>query len=96
MWPRGLAQGAARSGDASPPHRQAIPDASKRGQPMLGLNVVHGLQPIGENKWSGAIYNADEGKSYAVNVKLVSSNKLALQGCVLRVFCKSQTWTRVE
>ena len=72
------------------------PDASKRGQPMLGLNVVHGLQPIGENKWSGAIYNADEGRSYAVNVKLVSSNKLALQGCVLRVFCKSQTWTRVE
>jgi uncharacterized protein (DUF2147 family) len=70
--------------------------SSKRGQPMLGLNVVHGLQPAGEKKWSGAIYNGDDGKSYAVSVKLVSSNKMALKGCVLGVFCKSQTWTRVE
>ena len=72
------------------------PDASKRGQPMLGLNVVRGLQPAGENKWSGAIYNADDGKSYDVNVKLVSSKKMALEGCMVRVFCKSQTWTRVK
>jgi uncharacterized protein (DUF2147 family) len=45
---------------------------------MLGLNVARGLQPAGENKWSGAIYNADDGKSYDVNVKLVSSKKMAL------------------
>ena len=72
------------------------PDASKRDRPMLGLNVVRGLQPAGENKWSGAIYNADDGKSYDVNVKLVSSKKMALKGCVLGVLCKSQTWTRAE
>ncbi len=72
------------------------PDASKRDRPMLGLNVVHGLQPTGENKWSGPIYNADDGKSYAVNVKLVSAKKMALEGCVLGVLCKSETWTRVE
>jgi uncharacterized protein (DUF2147 family) len=72
------------------------PDASKRDRPMLGLNVVRGLQPAGENKWSGAIYNADDGKSYDVNVKLVSSKKMALEGCVLGVLCKSQMWTRAE
>jgi uncharacterized protein (DUF2147 family) len=72
------------------------PDASKRGRKMIGLNVVDGLKPQGENKWAGPIYNADEGKSYHVNATLVSTRKIALQGCMLGVFCKTQTWTRVD
>ena len=72
------------------------PDAGKRDRKMIGLQVVQGLKPQGENKWTGPIYNADEGKSYHVNATLVGSNKIALQGCVLGVFCKTQTWTRVD
>jgi len=72
------------------------PDVGKRDQPLLGLKVVHGLRAQGPNKWSGPIYNADEGRSYNVNVTLISSRKMELEGCVLGVFCKVQTWTRAE
>lgn len=72
------------------------PDESKRARKVLGLTVAPGLRPAGENKWSGPIYNADDGKSYDVSVKLVSARKLALQGCAFGIFCKTQTWTRAE
>ena len=72
------------------------PDASKRDRRMIGLNVVQGLKPQGENKWAGPIYNADEGKSYHVDATLVSARKIALKGCMLGVLCKVQTWTRVD
>lgn len=72
------------------------PDVAKRDRPMLGLRVVQGLKPVGENKWSGPIYNADEGRVYNVNVTLKSDSRLALEGCVLGVFCKAQTWTRSD
>ena len=72
------------------------PDVNKRGRPMLGLKVAQGLRPLSSVKWSGQIYNADEGKSYNVNLTLISSRKIALEGCILGVFCKVQTWTRAD
>lgn len=72
------------------------PDASKRDRPMLGLQVVQGLRPISGNEWSGLIYNADEGQSYNINLILIGSTKLTLEGCILAAFCKVQTWTRAD
>jgi uncharacterized protein (DUF2147 family) len=72
------------------------PDVNKRGRPMLGLQVVQGLRPLGADKWSGPIYNADEGHSYNVSLTLVSPTKVALEGCILDVFCKVETWTRAN
>src|SRR5262249_42416028 len=61
------------------------PDASKRARKLLGLKVVSDLRQSGENKWSGSIYNADDGRSYDVNVRLVGEQKLALEGCALGI-----------
>jgi uncharacterized protein (DUF2147 family) len=72
------------------------PDVNKRDRPMLGLQVVQGLRPLSENEWSGLIYNADEGQSYNINLTLVGSTKLSLEGCILAAFCKVQTWTRAD
>lgn len=71
-------------------------DAGKRARPLLGVQVVQGMKPSGENKWSGQIYNADDGKTYQANVTLVSDNAMRVQGCVLGILCKSQTWTRAD
>ena len=35
-------------------------------------------------------------KVYQANVTLVSENAMRVQGCVLGVLCKSQTWTRAD
>ena len=70
------------------------PDPGKRGRPLLGLQVVHGLMSNGPDTWSGQIYNADDGKTYQAHVMVVSTSAMKVEGCVLTVLCKGQTWTR--
>ena len=70
------------------------PDPDKRGRPLLGLQVVHGLTSNGPDTWSGQIYNADDGKTYQAHVMVVSHSAMKVEGCVLAVLCKGQTWTR--
>ena len=70
------------------------PDPGKRGRPLLGLQVVHGLTSNGPDTWSGQIYNADDGKTYQAHVMVVSHSAMKVEGCVLAVLCERQTWTR--
>lgn len=44
--------------------------------------------------YSGQITDPAANKTYNGSGK-VSGNSLRMQGCVLKVFCKSQTWTRL-
>lgn len=71
-------------------------DPAKRERPLIGVPVVNGMTPSGDNKWSGEIYNADDGKIYQAHVTLVNENAMQVQGCVLGILCKSQTWTRAD
>jgi uncharacterized protein (DUF2147 family) len=72
------------------------PDASKRDRPMLGLQVVHGLRPAGEDRWTGPIYHADEGMVIQVSLVVENDKHATMRGCVLQVVCKSERWTRVD
>ncbi len=72
------------------------PDPAKRSRPMLGLQVVRGLSPSGANRWSGEIYNADDGKTYAANMQVADENTAKVEGCVLGILCKGQTWKRTK
>jgi uncharacterized protein (DUF2147 family) len=70
-------------------------DASKRGRPIIGVQLVTALKPAGANKWSGQIYNPEDGKTYNANVTLQNANTITVQGCILGgVICKTNTWTR--
>jgi uncharacterized protein (DUF2147 family) len=51
------------------------------------------MQPSGPNKWSGQIYNADDGNSYASNISVSGPDTLKVEGCV-GMLCGSETWTR--
>ena len=46
------------------------PDPAKARRPIIGLNLFLGMKSDG-SKWSGRIYNADNGKTYSSNVSLV-------------------------
>jgi uncharacterized protein (DUF2147 family) len=70
------------------------PDPAKAHRPIIGLHLFRNTKLAG-SKWSGRIYNADNGKTYASNVSLTSSKALKVEGCVL-VFCGSETWTRLS
>ena len=70
------------------------PDPAKQTRPLLGLQVASGLAPSGPNKWSGSIYNADDGRTYQVSLTQPDADTLRMQGCVLGILCKTHTWTR--
>ena len=74
------------------------PDTAKRSRPLVGVQIVFGMKPSGTaNKWSGQVYNAEDGKTYSGNITLQGANTLKLEGCVLGgLFCKAQTWTRAS
>jgi uncharacterized protein (DUF2147 family) len=72
-------------------------DASKRSRPMLGVQIVIDMKPDTADKWSGQVYNAEDGKTYTGSITLVDAKTLTLQGCALGgLICKNRTWTRAN
>ena len=72
-------------------------DASKRNRPLIGVTIVLNMKPAGADKWSGEVYNAEDGKIYSGNITMQSANALRLEGCAVGgLLCRGQTWTRVN
>jgi uncharacterized protein (DUF2147 family) len=73
-------------------------DAGLRSRPIIGVLIVLGMKPSGTaNKWSGQVYNAEDGKTYTGNLTLQDANTIKLEGCILGgLVCKAQTWTRAS
>ncbi len=73
------------------------PDPSKRNHSVMGLEVLINMQKTGDNVWSGATYNAEDGQTYAAKMSLQSEQALQIQGCVAGGGpCGSETWARVR
>src|SRR5207237_10246703 len=70
------------------------PNPALKKRPMIGLSLFSGMQPAGPDKWTGQIYNADDGGTYASSVSVVGSDTLRVEGCV-GALCGGETWTRV-
>jgi uncharacterized protein (DUF2147 family) len=71
------------------------PNPALARRPMIGLPLFMGMRPSGPNRWSGQIYNADDGNSYASNVSVAGPDALRVEGCV-GMLCGGETWTRAE
>ena len=69
------------------------PNPALAKRPMIGLPLFSGMHPSGPDKWSGQIYNADDGRSYASNISVAGPDTLRVEGCV-GVFCGGENWTR--
>jgi uncharacterized protein (DUF2147 family) len=72
-------------------------ETAKRNRPLMGVTIVIGMKPSGAVKWSGQVYNAEDGKTYSGSITMVSTGALKLEGCALAgLICKAQTWTRAN
>jgi uncharacterized protein (DUF2147 family) len=73
-------------------------DTGLRSRPVIGVLIVLGMKPSGTaNKWSGQVYNAEDGKTYTGNITLQDANTIKLEGCILGgLVCKAATWTRAS
>src|SRR2546421_9931471 len=74
------------------------PDPTKKDRPLLGTPVLMGLAPVAKEpgKWSGEIYNSQNGKMYGASISLADENTLDLEGCLVWPLCQTQQWTRVK
>jgi len=68
------------------------PDPDKRARALLGHQLLMGLQAIPDGRFAGDIYNAEDGKFYSVSLWREQSDRLKLKGCLIGVFCQTQTW----
>ena len=69
------------------------PNPALARRPMIGLPLFRNMRPSGPNRWSGQIYNADDGNSYASNISVSGPDTLKVEGCV-GAFCGGESWTR--
>ena len=71
------------------------PNPALRRRPMIGLPLFSGMRPSGANRWSGQIYNADDGGTYVSHISLTGPDTLRVEGCV-GALCGGETWTRTK
>jgi uncharacterized protein (DUF2147 family) len=79
------------TGKAQVDDKNHNPSLARR--PMIGLPLFSGMRPTGPNKWSGQIYNADDGNSYASNISVAGPDTLKVEGCVGGL-CGGENWSR--
>ena len=71
-------------------------DESLRKRPMLGLQVLWGMEDEGDGEWEdGEVYNARDGETYDAELEVIDANTVKMSGCVWFI-CKTETWTRVK
>ena len=85
--------------DALDANRQPLkdennPDRTKRSRAVLGHQLILGLAPSPKGYFAGQIYDAESGKSYEISLWRESADRLRVKGCMLSVFCLSQTWSQ--
>ena len=71
------------------------PDQTRHGVPLIGLKVFIDMQPAGSGKWSGQLYNTDDGRSLRGNLVDRGPDVLRVEGCV-GARCGGENLTRVR
>ena len=84
-----------RDKEGRPKRDKDNPNPGLRNRPVIGLTILNGLSPEGDDRWSGTIYNPDDGNTYDSDVMLVNSRTLKVKGCVAFV-CKTKKFTRIN
>jgi uncharacterized protein (DUF2147 family) len=70
-------------------------DPAKRNRPMAGVEVLISMRREGQSKWSGHVYNGDDGKIYAGNLIEKDVSSIRIEGCWLGI-CEGEDLTRLK
>lgn len=70
-------------------------DPAKRNRPLVGVQVLISMQPNGASKWSGQVYNDDNGRTYSGNLIELGPSIIKIEGCWLMI-CDGEELTRVK
>lgn len=71
------------------------PDPVLKSRKLVGVQILTAATPTSDG-FEGSLYNPNDGKTYSGSLTPKGPDTLEVAGCVLRVICKRQTWTRVK
>ncbi len=70
------------------------PNPALAHRPLIGSRLFSDMRLAGPSKWSGHIYNAQDGKTYESSIALQGPSTLRVEGCVMGI-CGGENWSRV-
>jgi len=70
-------------------------DPAKRNRPLVGVQVLISMQPNGASKWSGQVYNDDNGRTYSGNLIELGPSIIRIEGCWLMI-CDGEELSRIK
>ena len=71
------------------------PDPDKRNRPLVGVQAL-AVQPAGPGRWSGWLYNDDDGRTYSGTLIELGPARIRIEGCALAILCGGEELTRIE
>ena len=71
------------------------PDPALRGRPLVGVAVLYGMMPDGANRWSGTLYNVDNGQTYQGRLVEIDHSTVRVEGCVIGI-CGGRNMRRIQ
>ena len=86
---------AARPSTGQPVTDKNNTDPSQRNRSLVGVQVLHSMRPSGPGKWTGRLYNVEDGKTYTGNLIEVGPDAIRIEGCWLGV-CGGENLTRAK
>ena len=83
--------------DGTPAVDNNNPDPALRKRQLIGLNMLHGLKPAGDEYSGGKIYDPGNGKTYYCSFK-VEGNTLRVRGSLDKrgLLGRTMNWFRVQ
>lgn len=72
----------------------AVKDQARK--KTIGTVIMRGAVKSGANTWKGDLLDLESGRTYTGVVTLESATALNLQGCVVLVLCRGETWRKVK
>jgi len=81
--------------DGAPKRDAKNQDKGLRGRPLVGLSILSGMNKDKDDRWTGNIYNPEDGKTYKAYMTLTTPQQLLVEGCVMGgLICKKQRWSK--
>jgi uncharacterized protein (DUF2147 family) len=71
------------------------PDPALRNRPLVGVAVLSFLVPEGPGRWSGRLYNIDNGQSYSGRLLEIDPRTIRVEGCAIGI-CGGQNMVRIK
>jgi uncharacterized protein (DUF2147 family) len=70
-------------------------DPTKRNRPLVGVETLISMRPNGAGRWSGRLYNDDDGMTYPGNLIELGPSTIRVEGCALGI-CGGDELTRLK